>query len=436
MPIFPFPDRPRLWGVAVSHYQVEGNDPCDWTEWEAAGRTRGERCGAAVGSWERYEQDVDLAVQLGANAFRFSISWSRVEPKPGEFDNAALMRYRRLVEHMRSRGVEPIVSLFHYTHPTWFHHRSPWTSPSSVDVFRRYARRCAQALGPAVRCYTVINEPLVFVLAGFVDAQIPPGIADSGAAARALDHLFAAHVEARAAIREIHPGAAIGIAHNMMGFAPDRREHFLDRLLSRTAHRFYNMALLEAFATGRWKFYLPPGTLLRGRRDELAGSLDFFGVNFYSRLHLQCPGKVRRVGDFHYRDRDGHGLTDNGWEITPETLGALLRDAATLELPILVTENGIADAGDQRRSDFLTRHVEVMEKAIREGIPLAGYLHWSLLDNYEWLDGFGPRFGLAEVDRPTMTRTPRRSAETFRQLGESFLRQAASSETAQESVRN
>jgi beta-glucosidase len=432
--LFPFPDRPRLWGVAVSHYQVEGDDPCDWTEWEAAGRTRGEACGAGVGSWERYEEDAGLAASLGANAFRFSVSWSRVEPRRGEFDDAALARYRRFTEHLVGLGLEPVVTLLHYTHPVWFHRETPWTSTASVRAFGRFARAVADALTPFVRLWVVLNEPLVLLLGGFVDGQIPPGLADTRAARRALDHLLAAHAEAAAAIREEVPGSVIAVAHNMMAFAPERPRHPLDRALVRAAHRFYNRGLLEAFATGRWSLWLPPFHRLAGRRDDLPASLDVLGINFYSRLHLRSPGKERLVGDFAYRDRTGLGLTDNGWEIVPEALGPLLREAARIGKPLLVTENGLADAADSRRASFLRAHAEALGSAIAAGVPVHGFFHWSLLDNYEWLDGFGPKFGLFEVDRRTFDRRPRPSAAVFRELGRSFLGDGAAAAAAQESV--
>jgi len=415
----------RIWGTAVSHYQVEGDDLCDWNEWERAGRTRGGACGRAVDSWTRYEEDADLARDAGSNAFRFSISWSRVEPKPGRFDDAALERYRRLVNHLNSIGVEPIVTLFHYTHPLWFHDRTPWTSTKSIDAFSQFTRRVVDTLGDSVRVWMPLNEPLVFLLAAFYDGQIPPGIANGRILAKVLDHLLAAHCASAAVIREAVPDAAIGIAHNMMAFAPERPDSFLDRLLTRVAHRCYNRGVVEAFACGRWDFLLPPTTRVRGRRDDLVRSLDFFGVNFYSRLHLRCPGKERFVGEFRYADRTGRGLTDNGWEIAPHELEHLLSEASAIGLPLLVSENGIADAEDRLRAAFLTDHTAAIERAEARGIPIAGYLYWSLLDNYEWLDGFGPKFGLYEVDRLTMSRRPRRSVSTFRELGREFLSRGA-----------
>jgi beta-glucosidase len=418
VPRFPFADRPKLWGTAVSHYQVEGGDPCDWTEWEREGRTRGEACGCAAGSWQRYEHDADLAKAAGANAFRFSISWSRVEPSLGRYDDAALARYGRLVDHLNAIGLEPIVTLFHYTHPRWFHEQTPWTSTASVDRFAQFARRVAQELGDRVRLYIPLNEPLVFALAGYFDAQIPPGIGNGRALVRVVDHLLAAHCAAAAEIREIQPRAAIGVAHNMMAFEPERRWNPLDRALTSLAHRSYNRGLIEAFATGRWDFLMPPRTRVRGRRDDLVYSIDLFGVNFYSRLHLRSPGRERMIGDFTYRDPSGRGLTDNGWEIVPEAFDELLREAARSRLPLIVTENGLADAADRFRGDFIESHLAAIE---RSGVPVHGYLHWSLLDNYEWLDGFGPKFGLYEVDRTTLERRPRPSVETFRASGIRFL---------------
>jgi beta-glucosidase len=418
---FPFEDRPRLWGVAVSHYQVEGNDRCDWTEWEEASRTRGAPCGEASGSWELYEHDGDLAAGAGANAFRFSISWSRVEPERGRYDDAALERYRRFAAHAKAIGLEPIATLFHYTHPLWFHAETPWTSPAAVDRFAAFAARVAEALGDSVRFYIPFNEPLVFLLAGYYDAQIPPGIADGRQLAKALDVVLAAHAAAAAAIRERSPRAAIGVAHNMMAFAPQRRWNPLDRALAAVAHRCYNRSLVEAFATGRWDFILPPFSRVRGRRDDLPGSLDLFGVNFYSRLHLRCPGKRRAVGDFLYRDAGGRGLTDNGWEIVPEALEPLLLEASHAGLPLMVTENGLADADDRRRAAFIEEHAAAMARVEARGVSVHGYLHWSLIDNFEWLDGFGPKFGLHAVERAGMRRTPRGSVEAFRRAGAAFL---------------
>jgi beta-glucosidase len=434
MGLFPLPDRPRLWGVAVSHYQVEGGDLSDWTEWEEAGRAKGGPCGRAADSWARYEEDADLAAAAGANAFRFSVSWSRVEPARGVFDDEALARYVRLVDRLVARDLEPIVTLHHYTHPSWFHREAPWTSTASVDAFARFAARVARALAPRVRVFLTLNEPLVLLLGGYLDGQIPPGLADASAARRALGNLLAAHAAAAAAVRDASPRAAIGLAHNMMDFVPARPGWPLDRLLASHARRLYNRAFLEAFATGSWDLWIPPFTRLKGRLSSLAGSLDFVGVNFYSRLHVSCPARTRVLTRFDYRDPRGRGLTDNGWEVSPESFAPLLSDAASLGLPVLVTENGLADGDDSRRSSFLRSHAAALREAEAAGVPVAGYLHWSLVDNFEWLDGYGPKFGLYALDHGTFERRARPSVAVFRELGKSFLGKEVPEVVAQEPV--
>jgi beta-glucosidase len=434
MAAFPPKDRPRLWGVAVSHYQVEGGDSCDWTAWEAAGRTKGGACGRAAGSWERYEEDADLAAAAGANAFRFSVSWSRVEPTRGAYDAAALARYGRLVDRLLARGLEPVVTLHHYTHPAWFHEQTPWTSPASVEAFARFARRVALTLAPRVRIWVTLNEPLVLLLGGFLDGQIPPGLADPRAARLALGNLFAAHAAAAAALRDADAGASVGLAHNMMDFVPARPGWPLDRLLASHARRLYNRSFLEAFRTGAWDLWIPPFTRLHGRLPSLKDSLDFVGVNYYSRLHVECPAPTRVLSRFSYRDPRSRGLTDNGWEVSPESFGPLLREAGALGLPVLVTENGLADGDDALRSAFLRSHVAALLEAEREGLRVAGYLHWSLVDNFEWLDGYGPKFGLYALDRETLERRPRPSVDVFREIGKSFLENHLPEKGAQKPV--
>ena len=220
----------------------------------------------------------------------------------------------------------------------------------------------------------------------------------------------------------------------MMDFAADRPGNPFDALLARHARRLYNTAFLEAFATGRWNLWIPPFTRFKGRRDALPGSLDLVGVNYYSRLHVRFPAATRVLTGFSYRDRQGRGLTDNGWEIAPASFAALLGDAGRLGLPVLVTENGLADGADALRPAFLKSHFAALAEAEAAGVPVAGYLHWSLLDNFEWLDGYGPKFGLFAVDPETFERRPRPSAAVFREIGKSFLSQPLRENHAQKSV--
>jgi beta-glucosidase len=419
-----------LWGVATSAYQIEGAVENDWTEWERAGRLKpgAEPCGNATGHRQRWESDLALLQEIGANAYRFSVEWSRIEPRPGEFEAAALALEARRVAYLERLGIEPVVTLLHYTHPLWFWRQGGWENPKSPGWFARFAARVAEALAPSARLWVTLNEPIVFLLGGYLAGVIPPGHRSFSRSALALEHLLRAHAEAAAALRARDPAARALIAHNMLDFAPDRPGHPVDRRLVADGEALYNTSLVEALATGRVRWAFPGEGRVVFRLPELPGSTDFFGVNYYSRVHLRFRGLPGPVGEFFYRDPRGRGLTQTGWEIHPEGFERVLRAAAQSGRTILVTENGIATADDRVRSDFLREHALVLAHARIAGLPVEGYFHWSLMDNFEWLEGRRPRFGLYEVDYATHRRRRRPSAELFARLGRQFT-QAAGEES-------
>jgi beta-glucosidase len=240
----------------------------------------------------------------------------------------------------------------------------------------------AQALSPRVRFWVTLNEPIVFVLGGFLAGVIPPGRRHFAGSALALEHLLRAHVAAAAAIRERNASASVLIAHNMLDFAPDRPGHPVDRRLVSEGEALYNRSLVEALATGRVRWAFPGEGRVAFDIADLPASADYFGVNYYSRVHLRFRGLPGLAGDFFYRDPRGRGLTQTGWEIHPEGFERVLAAAAQSGLPILVTENGIATADDRVRGDFLREHALVLAHARRGGLNVAGYFYWSLLDNF------------------------------------------------------
>ena len=414
-----------LWGVATSAYQIEGAADNDWTDWEHAGRLRERdaRCGEASGHRARWRSDFALLPSLGVNAYRYSVERSVLEPEPGRFAEAALSLERERAEALRRLGIEPCVTLHHYTHPRWFWASGGWENPKSVEGFRRYTEAVADAL-PHVRLWVTLNEPIVFLLGGYLGGKIPPGLSSFSAAARALEHLLLAHREAAAAIRARNPGSRVGIAHNMLEFAPERGDSALDRRLAKQAERLYNLSLLEAIATGRLDWSFPGQGRVRARLDGFPASHDFVGVNYYSRVHIRFRGVPGAIGEYAYRDPLARGLTDTGWEIHPEGFDSVLRKAASAGKPVIVTENGIATRDDRRRQAFLRDHALVLAHRRAAGTPIDGYFHWSLIDNFEWLEGFGPRFGLFGVDYATFARRRRPSADLFARLGRGFTNPA------------
>ena len=412
-----------LWGVATSAYQIEGAPQNDWTAWEASEKLKatGVPCGKGAGHRERWQSDLSLLPTIGANAYRFSLEWSRIEPRPGELDESALAHDRRIVEFLGRLGIEPVVTLHHYTHPRWFWEEGGWERPQSVSRFRAFAAAVANALGDRVRLWVTINEPIVLLLGGFLAGLLPPGKRSFSAAAAALRNMLAAHTEAAALLKERNPSARVGFAHNMLDFAPDRADSALDRRLAAAADRLYNLALLEAIASGKMEWSLPGEGRASFPVSDLPAATDFVGVNYYSRVHLRLRAAGKPIGEFFYRDPAGRGLTDMGWEVYPEGFDRILLLAAGAGKPVLVTENGIATRDDRRRRDFLREHALILEHRRRAGTPIEGYFHWSLLDNFEWLEGFHPRFGLFEVDYATFARKRRPSADLFASLGRSLL---------------
>jgi beta-glucosidase len=406
-----------LFGAATAAYQVEGGIENDWSRWERAGRTK-TPCGRAVDHWNRWEEDFELLERAGLKVYRMSVEWARIEPEPGRFDDEALARYRRMLERLRDRGIAAMVTLHHFTHPLWFHERTPWSSPASVEAFARFTRHVAEALKGLVGWWVTINEPMVLLLGGYADGQMPPGIKDLKAFAAAAENLMRAHVAARAVLRELDPQAQVGIAHNCLATAPLRNWSPVDRQLAKSAFELYNHALPRALTDGELRLRMP---LLLDRRvmiDGARGSLDFLGVNYYSRIHVGTS--LARLGlKIAYRDVHGRGLTDLGWELYPEGLRQVLLGLSAYGVPLWITENGIADAGGARRSRYLFEHLGAVLDALRAGVDVRGWLHWSLLDNFEWLEGLGPRFGLYRVDFENLERTPTPTVEWLRKVIES-----------------
>lgn len=409
-----------LFGVATAAYQVEGNIENDWAEWERQGKLKqpGMRCGRGVDHWNRYVEDYALARSVGARAFRMSLEWARIEPTRGRMDEVAIDGYRQRLVRMKEAGLRPVVTLHHFTHPAWFHRETPWHLPESVPTFRAYARVCARILEGLDALVVTLNEPMVLLLGGYLRGLIPPGIADGGLAMAALGNIARAHVAAREELLARCGRVELGISQNMLVFAPDRAWHPLDHALTRLAGQAYNHAFVEALLTGELRVNMPG---LASTRQTIAGardSLDYLGVNYYTRTHLRFTARPPFVA-MAYRDPFGRGHTDIGWEQYPEGFGKLLREVKSRHgLPVWVTENGIDDRVGDRRALYLHGHWTQLLDAMRNGVDVRGYLHWSLMDNFEWLDGWGPRFGLFAVDFETLERRETPACAYFREVAE------------------
>lgn len=413
-------------GVATAAYQVEGHIENDWSDWERAGRLKDpdQRCGRGVDHWRRFDEDVALARDVGCGAFRISLEWARIEPERGRFDERIVDEYRQRLLRMKAAGVRPVVTLHHFTHPKWFHRETPWHQPESVQTFRRYARVCAQILRGLDALVITFNEPMVLLLGGYIQGVIPPGIADGGQAMAALGNIARAHVAAREEVLKECAGAQIGTSQNVLVFRPDRWWNPLDRGLTRLAAENYNHAFLRALTDGDLRIFMPGLASTKQKIEGGRDTLDFIGLNYYTRAHLRFVPRAPFL-QFVYRDVHRRGLTHIGWEDYPEGFSQLILEAKReYGKPIWITENGIDDREGNRRPQFLYNHWSQLLSAVRQGADVRGYLYWSLMDNFEWLEGWGPRFGLYRVDFETLERTPTPACHYFRKVATARILEA------------
>jgi len=411
---FHFPPDFR-WGVATAAHQVEGNNNnSDWWAWEQDPDhiARGDTSGRACNWWEDAEADFDRAVALGTNALRLSVEWSRVEPQPGSFDAQALDRYVEMVAGLKERGIEPMVTLHHFTNPRWLAEGGGWEGGDTVDRFARFVEQVAKALAPYCDLWCTINEPNVYAYQGYVVGAWPPGDSDLRTAAAVARNLMLGHAAAYRVIHEIQPDARVGFAHNMQVFDPARPRAFLDRLTTSIVDRTHNRAILTALRRGLWT---PP--LGFGPAVNLKGTLDWIGLNYYTRQlvafdrHRSQELFARR---FHAEEAE---MLDRGYgEFYPAGITRCLERLARLDVPIYITENGIPDDDDDQRPRHILTHLHEVWRTIQRCYPVMGYYHWTLVDNFEWAEGWRLRFGLIALDPQTQKRTPRRSAELYANL--------------------
>ncbi len=408
-----YPDT-FLWGAATSAFQVEGNITNDMTDWEHAGRFRQDgqdpRIGQAVDHWRRWREDFSLLTEIGLNAYRFSIEWARIEPSPGEFDHAAIDQYAEMIQWLRDHGITPMITLHHFSHPAWFHRICPWHMPDSVIYFERFVKTITPRLLVGLPLVVTFNEPLVWLLAGYGDAKFPPGEKNLNRMMRALHHMLVAHRQAYDIIKKSSPETQVGIAHNFIVFKRARSGHPIDGGLKRMIHYFYNLMIPESFRTNRLEFHFP---LLVNYSSsvQLDDRIDFWGVNYYYRLHVKFKFSVIRPFELMFRAKSGEGVSDLGWEIYPKGLRKACEWLEPYHKPIYITESGIAAEDDSLRVSFLSSHLAMLDQLVKEGYPISGYFYWSLLDNYEWLIGHSARFGLFHVDHENgLARTMKPSA--------------------------
>jgi beta-glucosidase len=467
------PKRPFFWATATAAYQVEGGlHGTDWHQWEyqpdggefppdAGHIAHNDHADQGDDEYEKYAQDFDLAQQLGTNAMRISIEWARVEPTEGHYDAEAIAHYHAVLKALRDRHITPMVTLQHFSLPLWIHDcyhpengYGGWAGRDGdalgeggiVSRFARFAGDMAQEFGGEVDDWFTINEPMGLVTATYVnptaeqfphepfesDLTSPIAGVNLGLAVRATMNMISAHARAYDAIHQRDTvdadgdgvAASVSIAHHVRAFLPS--SHSAESVAAAEQLQYLNNELiLNALVRGDVDLdfdgrYDGPGEA-KGRED-LRGRLDFLGLNYYTFSEvaavsvgndagISIPGLPLDGNDY------GYPVTDLGWPIYPQGLHDLVTQyAADYGLPVLISENGVADSSDAERARFLVQHVKALKQAQSEGVRVLGYTYWSLVDNFEWAKGFAPRFGLYHVDYATGARTPTRGVDAYKAI--------------------
>ncbi len=409
------------WGTATAAHQVEGNNTNNnWYEWERSVDDGGisrihnnDRSGLAADHWNRYPEDIILMKDLGVSHYRFSVEWSRIEPEKGRYDLEALAHYRRMCEALVEADITPVVTLHHFTHPTWFEEMGAFEKEENTDHFVGFSELVFNELRDLVPMWCTFNEPSVFVAQGYFNGIFPPGKKDPILAGTVLENMLNAHVRTYHQLKSIpgSDGNKIGLVKNIFQFDPYRRWHVLDWAFSKILNDVYTNAPLEFLKTGESSFYMP-GMVDNKMSNELAvGTLDFIGLNYYSRMHVK--GQLNAVEPFVFDTREQDIMTDMGYPLYAEGFHRALKTISRMDVPIYVTENGLADDSDSVRPLFIKRYLYALNQALRERIDVRGYFYWSLMDNFEWAEGYSMKFGLYEVDLETQDRRLREGSRPF-----------------------
>lgn len=350
--------------------------------------------------WNQMERDLNWVVELGANAFRFSLAWERLEPQKGVFDESAFLKYENLLQKCKQFGVEPIVTLLHFVLPGWLADEGGLTSHEFAERFENYVAKVAQRLGHELKIVITINEPMVQVSFGYLNGIWPPGkMAQYKQASVAAAALAMAHARAYVVLKKYVPGSMVSISKHWRLFDPRCSISFMDRGLAGVADRFFNKNFLSFLLERRANFSPIKAKYGYAEFPGHGPLIDFLGINYYGRMMVGLSFSPPFITI--QENPKAPFKSDLGWEIYPKGLKRILLKWKSLapHIPIMITENGVADANDRLRASFIKDHVEELIQSSKElGIKVLGYIHWSLTDNFEWSEGLEPRFGLIKVN--------------------------------------
>ena len=431
-----------LFGVATASYQIEGaaaEDGRTPSIWDTYSHTPGKVVGGHTGDvacdhYHRYKEDVELLANLGVEYYRFSIAWPRIFPRKGEYNPAGMAFYKNLIAELKAKGLKAAVTLYHWDLPQWCQDLGGWPNRDCIDWFMEFADKCFTELGDTVDMWFTFNEPMCVAEVGYRFGGHAPGIQDVQQFLHAWHNVALCHGYAVRRYRELGLTAPIGIVMNTQQQTPYDPENPDDVRAAKFGNEAYNGWYLAPIfrgcypEVGKLAYAAEGGTfeyVREGDMEVISQPIDFIAINYYQEFYAHYLSEENGV--IRYENIQTPGLkTMMNWDITPPGLENVMHQIREYtDLPLLVAENGSAwpdtvaeDGGvhDHNRIDYLRQHLEVVRQANEQGLNVMGSFAWSLMDNFEWSEGYGPRFGLIYVDYETQQRIPKDSYYVYRDL--------------------
>ena len=412
-----------IWGTATASHQVEGNCINNWSQFEGGNKTTGEPnikdsqvSGNACEHWDRYPKDIELIKNIGVRYYRFSLEWSKIEPQKGMYNQDAINHYSDLINKLISKGVTPVITLHHFTHPIWFENIGAFEKEENIQHLLLFAEKVFNEYSDRVKYWCTINEPAVVATQGYFTGMFPPGKKNIKLTCIVLKNLLEAHVQIYKKIKSMKNGdaAQVGIVKNINHFDPWRRYSVSDWLLTLFMNYAYNTSSIRFFKTGKFKILIPGFLWISHKNMNACTANDFFGLNYYSHNHIKFNIFNKDFFELKFHSKDT--MTDMPYTIYAEGIYRAIQEVSKLSIPIIITENGVADKDDKIRAEYIQKYLYATMKSIEDGYNVIGYFYWSLLDNFEWAFGYDMKFGLYSVDFKNQIRKLREGSETFVQI--------------------
>lgn len=407
-----------LMGTATAALQIEGGDTNNnWYRWSEQKRIKdGSHSIRANDHYNRVEQDIALMKEMHNDTYRLGLEWSRIQPAPDTWSEEGIEHYKRELTLLHEAGITPLVTLHHFSHPLWFEDMGGWEHPDSPQLFLKFTEHVLTHLGPLASDWITINEPNVYALGCYISGEWPPGKKSIPAYLKVLKHMVLGHILAYQAIHRIrkeqnHPGKTmVGVANHIRVFDPEPNPGA--RMAAKLMDRMFHQLAIRGMVEGKLLFPLGTGYPL-GKGFYM----DFFGLNYYSRDIIGFD--IKNPGAMFGKQKNDPTLPKNdlGWDLYPQGIYRICKDYyGKYKVPIFITENGICDEDDDQRPQYIYDHLQQVAKLREEGIPVERYYHWTLMDNFEWVEGESARFGLIHCNFETQERTIRRSGRFYGEI--------------------